>query len=61
MTLMQSSVTIGVSLGAAVGGAIAEASGDVPTYFFAATAGILIVLVGSFLALPYYRNRHTEI
>ena len=61
MTLMQSSVTIGISLGAAVGGAIAEASGNAPTYMFAASAGILIALVGVALSLPYYRRTHKDI
>ena len=58
MTLMQSSVTVGVSLGSAVGGSIAQNLGAEPAYFVGAVASLIIVMVGIVLLLPSYQNRH---
>lgn len=46
MTSMQSSITIGVSIGSGIGGWIAQNLADTPTYLATATAGILVALVG---------------
>ena len=46
MTAMQSSITIGVSLGAAAGGALAAAEGDTGAFFLAATAALVIAATG---------------
>ncbi|MDO5721042.1 MAG: MFS transporter [Actinomycetaceae bacterium] len=54
MTSMQSSVTIGVSLGAAVGGPVAETYGDRPAFWLPVAAGVLIAAVG--LGLNYRRR-----
>lgn len=51
MTLMQSSVTVGVSLGSALGGAVAQAHGAEPAYLMAAGATLVIILVGIVLTL----------
>ncbi|MDO5048974.1 MAG: MFS transporter [Actinomycetaceae bacterium] len=55
MTSMQSSVTIGVSLGSGVGGAIAQNAGDNPAYFATAAAASMVALVG--LALNLRKRR----
>lgn len=47
MTLMASSVTVGVSIGSALGGRVAQASGSRVTLLFAASVMIVIVAVGS--------------
>ena len=54
MTSMQSSVTIGVSLGSGFGGSIAQNFGDSPAYFATAAAASVVALVGLALNL---RNR----
>lgn len=54
MTSMQSSVTIGVSLGAGIAGPVAEAYGDRVTYWIPVAAALLICLVG--LGLNYRRR-----
>ena len=59
MTLMQSSVTIGVSLGSALGGAIAEAGGAGPAYLLAAASSVLAGIVGIVLLLPHYAARNS--
>ncbi len=46
MTLMSSSVTIGVSVGAAVGGNLANAGGAHPTFMFAAASALVVTLIG---------------
>lgn len=46
MTSMQSSITIGVSIGSAVGGSIAQNFTDTPTFLAAAVTGIVLALVG---------------
>lgn len=46
MTSMQSSVTIGVSLGSAVAGSIAQKFGDDPAYFFTAGVASVVAFVG---------------
>lgn len=51
MTSMQSSVTIGVSLGSAVDGAIAQSYGDFPAYLFAAAVAVVVGVVGLVLVL----------
>lgn len=58
MTLMQSSVIIGVSVGAAVGGAIAEGAGAAPTYLFSSVPGLVVAAVGGVLLLPRCQRRH---
>lgn len=58
MTLMQSSVTVGVSLGSAAGGAIAQSMGATPAFLLAAVASALITVVGIALLLPRYRRKH---
>ncbi len=56
MTLMQSSVTIGVSLGSSLGGTVAESGGAEPAFLLAAGASGLIMAVGLFLLLPRRKN-----
>ncbi|MDO5719114.1 MAG: MFS transporter [Actinomycetaceae bacterium] len=51
MTSMQSSVTVGVSLGSALNGAIAESYGDVPAYLFASAVAVVVAAVGLGLVL----------
>ncbi len=51
MTLMTSSVTIGVSSGAAFGGRIAEAAGSATTLFFSATVVLVVALVAIILSV----------
>ncbi|MCS4484263.1 MFS transporter [Gleimia sp. 6138-11-ORH1] len=51
MTAMQSSVTIGVSFGAALVGIIAQSHGDSIAFVTASLTGIIIAGVGLFLAL----------
>lgn len=51
MTAMQSSVTIGVSFGAALVGAVAQSHGDFFAFVTASLTGIIIAVVGIFLAL----------
>ncbi|WP_129587641.1 MFS transporter [Actinomyces minihominis] len=46
MTLLSSSVTIGVSIGSATGGRIAEASGSHLTFVFAAVAILTVAVIG---------------
>lgn len=46
MTSMQSSITVGVSLGAMLGGALTAASGPVAGFAVAIGAGVVIALVG---------------
>lgn len=60
MTLMSSSVTVGVSLGSAVGGAIAESSGSLATYLFSASVVGLVTLVGILLAAQNQRSRRVS-
>lgn len=50
MTAMQSSITVGVSLGAAVIGAVAQSSGHMVAFITVAITGIIIALVGLYLA-----------
>ncbi len=57
MTLMQSSVTIGVSLGSSLGGAVAENGGAEPAYLLAAAASALIAVVGLLLLFPRRKHR----
>ncbi len=46
MTTIQGSVTVGVSAGAMIGGALAASAGPVGAFGFAIAAGVVIVLVG---------------
>ncbi len=57
MTLMSSSVTIGVSLGAGVGGNLANAGGSHPTFMFAAASTVLVTLIGIWTLLRAGRNK----
>ena len=47
MTAMQSAITIGVSLGAAAGGALAASQGTSGAFFLAAAAGLGIAITGA--------------
>lgn len=49
MTAMQSAITIGVSLGAAAGGALAAAQGASGAFFLAAAAGLGIAITGAMM------------
>ncbi|WP_199711122.1 MFS transporter [Tessaracoccus antarcticus] len=49
MTAMQSAITIGVSLGAAAGGALAAAEGATGAFFLAAAAALVIALTGTMM------------
>lgn len=51
MTSMQSAITVGVSLGAAVGGALAASQGPSGAFGAGAAAAILITVTGAALAL----------
>lgn len=59
MTSMQSAITIGVSLGSSIGGALA-ASGSGNSYLFAAGASLIIVATGAILAIASKPVRHPE-
>lgn len=61
MTLMQSAVTIGVSIGAAVGGGLAQNQGATSAYLLAVAASGAITLVGFALLAPVFRKRHSLI
>lgn len=62
MTLMQSSVTVGVSAGSAAGGAIAQGGGPQPAFLLAAGASLTIAFVGVWLALRTKTNeRHLRL
>lgn len=60
MTLMQSSVTVGVSLGSTIGGSVAQNLGPQPAYFLGAIASVIIIVVGGVLLLPSYQKRHRD-
>ncbi len=60
MTLMQSSVTVGVSLGSTIGGSVAQNLGAQPAYFLGALASAIIIIVGGVLLLPSYQKRHRD-
>ena len=49
MTAMQSAITVGVSLGAAAGGALAGAQGASGAFFLAAAAGLGIAITGALM------------
>ncbi len=61
MTLLQSSVTVGVATGSAAGGAVAQNWGSYNTFMLAAAAGIGVALVGALLLVPHYRSKHYQI
>ncbi len=56
MTLMSSAVTIGVSLGAAVGGSVADVGGSHPTFMVSAGVALVVLLIGAFLVLKPRRT-----
>ncbi len=58
MTLMQSSVTIGVSVGSAGGGALAENAGAFAAFLMSTAAGVGITIIGLLLLFPHYRAKH---
>lgn len=57
MTLMSSSVTIGVSLGAAIGGNLANSGGAQPTFLFAAATALVVMFIGFSILLRRPRQR----
>lgn len=61
LTAMQSSVTVGVSVGSAFGGILAEQRGESGAYFFAVAACGLIFIVAALLQLPLFRRKYSTI
>lgn len=59
MTVMQSAVTIGVSFGAAAGGALADSQGASSAFVLAATAALVIALTGAVMLRRGVSVRHS--
>lgn len=61
MTLMSSSVTVGVSIGSALGGSLAQDLGATASYLLGSGASVIVFAVGLVLALPYFRSRYPHV